>query len=152
VSFSFAVLLAAMFHAGIGVAAGSRAATLGSAVLRSLLASAASTTALTALWIFAADWFRAFALAHVAYLALVVTVPMMAATALAIRAIAPNAWLSPQRSATVLAIGLLPAIVGFYATHIEPGRLRVDHQQLLLDHTLSTTTPGDLRIGVIGDV
>jgi predicted MPP superfamily phosphohydrolase len=90
---------------------------------------------------------RSFGVVHLVYLALVVSVPMVGA-ALVVRSVAGEALARPWAAAGVLLV--LPAAVGWYATHVEPYRLRVDRASLALDPRRA----GDdtIRIGVLSDL
>lgn len=145
--FSTTLLLLAVVHAVVGVATAQRFDRTAHRVSAGLGAAAATTTLTSVIWVLATDWFRIFALAHVAYLSATVTVPLLAAVALvtAARTRAAN----PRRSsglAAVGAVGILPAALGLYATHIEPKLLRVDQHEFVAD------TESGFRIGVMSDV
>lgn len=88
----------------------------------------------------------AFALAHLGYLALVLTVPLAALGlgALALRRGAPRL----VRAAIV--VSLLPAGLGYYATHVEPYRLRVDHHVVAVDP--ARAGDDEVTIGVLADL
>ncbi len=84
---------------------------------------------------------------HLLYLALVVTLPMLAAAGVVL----PRARRSarPPRALTavlVLVSTVVPA-VGFYATHVEPYRLRVDRVTIV-----TPLVDEPVRIGVLADV
>ena len=87
-----------------------------------------------------------FALAHLLYLVLVVTVPMVGV------GLAALAW---RRGAArwvwgVVVAALVPAALGVYATHVEPYRLTVDRAVLAVDPARA----GDdqVRIAVLADL
>lgn len=127
------------------------ATTFTGAAVRGLGAAASSTIAVTLPWRSAAPWFDHFALAHVAYLAITVTVPVIAAAGLFLRWRADQPFLASRGVAVSLFLALLPAVIGVYATHIEPGRLEVDHHELRLGTSgAAATTP--IRVAVLADV
>ncbi len=106
---------------------------------------------ITLVWRSQTAWFDLFALAHVAYLGLVVTVPAMAAVALLARQRTPLPHLRARSVGIVLIIGLLPAAVGVYATHLEPRWLRTDRHTIRLSGAGVDAAPA-LRIAVMADV
>jgi predicted MPP superfamily phosphohydrolase len=87
---------------------------------------------------------RFFGLVHLAYLGVTVAVPMVGA-AVAVRAVAgplPAPW-------TVAAVVLLlPAPVGWYATHVEPHRLTVDRAG---DDPVTIGVLSDLQTNHVGE-
>lgn len=97
---------------------------------------------------------RMFGVIHYAYLVGVVSLPMLGVAA------GVAMWRVPkQRGARdgwrlvpwlMVALLLLPAPIGFYATHVEPGWLRVDH----LDVVLPVARDGDdpVSVGVMADL
>lgn len=121
-----------------GAGLGRRATLVGGAVVAG--ASAAATLG--------AGWYHQdrFAMAHAAYLAITVSLPMLAVGLLG--------WSWRRGAATwvrpALAVLLLPVPVGIYATHVEPHWLRVDHLEASVDRRRA----GDdaVTVGVIGDL
>ncbi len=85
-----------------------------------------------------------FALAHFAYLLVVVTLPMWGGGLLAMR------WVVDRTHRVALgliaAAMILPAIFGYFATHVAPNRLRIDRVALELDDSVA------IRIGVFADL
>lgn len=151
VGFSTAVLLLAFAHAGVGLAAARSATSFRAAAVRALAVAGGSTVVVSLVWRGQAPWFDLFALAHVAYLGLVVTVPAMAAVALLARQRTPLPHLRTRSVGIVLVIGLLPAAVGVYATHLEPQWLRTDRHTIRLSGAGVDAAPA-LRIAVMADV
>ena len=87
-----------------------------------------------------------FGLAHLLYLSAVLTVPLIGVVVLVTRA-----WSRPTGAALLLgALMVLPAAVGWYATHIAPFRLQVDEVQVSLDPDRAGEQP--VRIGVLSDL
>lgn len=95
---------------------------------------------------------RIWGVIHLAYLALVVSAPLLGA-ALAVRVVTGTvsaAW------AIVALPLLLPAAVGWYATQVEPYRLRVDHRAVPVDSTrlgrcrVRIAVLADLQTGRVG--
>ncbi len=89
----------------------------------------------------------------VVYLDLVVTVPLVGAGVLVAAAVAHRRGRGPAatRPALVLAaLALVPAAVGYYATHLEPYRLRTDR----VDVELASRRRGEdpLVVGVLSDI
>jgi predicted MPP superfamily phosphohydrolase len=87
-----------------------------------------------------------FGLAHLLYLSAVLTVPLIGSGVLLTRV-----WSRPSGAALALgALMVLPAPVGWYATHVAPFRLRVDEVQVPVDQRRA----GDqtVRIGVLSDL
>lgn len=110
---------------------------------------AAATVALTV----RAGGVPLFAVVHLAYLGLTVTVPLLAV------GIAALGW---RRSASrpvwaLVVVGLLPAPLGLYATHVEPHRLRVDHHVVAVageragDDEVRIAVLADLQTNDVGD-
>jgi predicted MPP superfamily phosphohydrolase len=90
---------------------------------------------------------RFFGIVHLAYLGLVVSVPMVGLAAGA-RALAGRGSVAAQ--APIAVALLLPAAVGWYATHVAPFRLVVDRVSVPLDPARSGHQP--VRIGVLADL
>jgi predicted MPP superfamily phosphohydrolase len=89
----------------------------------------------------------AFSVAHLTYLTLVISVPL-----LGIGCIVAWWWaLRPRRGLLVAGTALLlPIPVGLYATHIAPFRL---HRDRVAVHVAAARAPtGTLRIGVLADI
>lgn len=89
---------------------------------------------------------RGFGLMHHAYLVGTVSIPMLGVAA---------AWVTWRRGtgalARVAAVALLlPAAVGFYATHVEPHWLRVDRVTVAVDPARAGDDP--VTIGVLADL
>ena len=144
--FSTALLLLAIIHAMAGIAAASRATKPIPATVVALVVAGASTIAATVVWLAATDWFGIFALSHVLYLAATVTVPVIAVAALGVAIRRRDDRVVARRWGAIGMLGLVPGVLGLYATHIEPGWLRVDRQELV------TATGTAFRIGVLADV
>ncbi len=84
---------------------------------------------------------------HLLYLALVVTLPMLAAAGVVLPSVRRSP--RPPRVLTVVLVlvsAVVPA-VGFYATHVEPYRLRVDRVTIV-----TPLVDEPVRIGVLADV
>jgi predicted MPP superfamily phosphohydrolase len=87
-----------------------------------------------------------FGLAHLLYLAAVLTVPLLGAAVWVARV-----WSRPSPSALVLAaVMLLPAPIGWYATHLAPYRLQVDGVEVPVDPARAGEQP--VRIAVLSDL
>lgn len=141
-SFTHAVLLGALGDAAVGVAVlvGARLVRhrpTGPAVLG--LAVAASAVGAVLQVAMVSD---GFGVLHVAYLWLFVTLPILGVAALATTTRADRL--------TVVAGGLLVllAVVGLYATHVEPYWLRVDRAEL----DVAAIEGRPVRIGVLADL
>ncbi len=146
VSFTHAVLLGALLDAFFGVAV-----LVGLPLVRRrrvglidvLLAGAAAGLGAVVQLLMVDDGFGHL---HVAYLYVFVTLPLIGLALLA-TALVPR--LRPRRPVLALsAVAALLAAVGFYATHIEPYRLRTDRVALDVPEV-----DGDpIRIGVLADL
>ena len=90
---------------------------------------------------------RFFGIAHVAYLGTVVSTPLIG-VALGARVVTSADLEDGGVAVAVLLV--LPAAVGWYATHVEPFRLRVDRVTLTLRGERAGADP--VRIGVIADL
>lgn len=88
-----------------------------------------------------------FGIVHLAYLGLVVSVPMVG-VALGARALATDTVTAPWAAGAIVLV--LPAAVGWYATHVEPYRLRVD--QVTVAVAVDRTGDDTVRIGVLADL
>lgn len=87
-----------------------------------------------------------FVIVHVAYLGVVVTLPIVAVGLLARTVRRPAArWVRPA-----LAVALLPVPIGIYATHVEPYWLRVDHLAVPLPAARAGSAP--VTVGVLSDL
>lgn len=90
-----------------------------------------------------------FGVTHIVYLAVVVSIPLTSFLLLG------TGWArlrgTKRRLANLnyilLAIGILPAGIGWYATHVEPDRLVTDSQTIVLGDTT-----GPIRVAVIADL
>jgi len=102
----------------------------------------------TGLVVLATRGLNIFGVAHLAYLAVVVTLPLLGA-ALAIRTATSDTDGRPVAGAAAAAL-LLPGIVGWYGTHVEPRRLRVERVEVELDEDRDGDDP--VRIGVLTDL
>ncbi len=97
-----------------------------------------------------------FGIAHVVYLAIVVTIPVAAGVLLAIgvrRLRTTNRQLA-RRNVAALLVAMLPAPLGYYATHIEPDRLITDRHTIAiadLAQPLKVAVLSDLQSPNIGD-
>lgn len=150
---TLALTLVAVASGGVGVAAAvgvSRGQALGARALLAAGGAAVLTGALAAVALVArAGGFPLFAVAHLAYLGLTLTVPLLAVGLAALagpighRTAARPVW-------ALLVVALLPAPVGVYATHVEPRRLRVDHHVVALDP--ERAGDDEVRIAVLADL
>jgi predicted MPP superfamily phosphohydrolase len=158
----------AVVTGGIGAWATLTAASRGSTTVRAVvqglrmtgLALLASSVGVVALAAFGP--LRTFGVIHHAYLAVTVSLPMVGAAGLAsslwritTRTAAERAGSSPgpgskAAAAALVSVLLVPAPFGFYATHVEPRWLRVDH----VDVVLEPERAGDdlVTIGVLSDL
>ena len=148
-----------------------RGATTLAATIKGLFVAGVAILAglVAVLGIAAATSLRMFGVMHYAYLAGTVSVPMVGAAGLvaafrnwmaerrATESTSSEAEGEPRRSrwsgvgaGAVIAILLLPAPVGFYATHIEPLWLRVDHIDVALDPSRAGDDP--VTIAVLSDL
>ncbi len=82
-----------------------------------------------------------FAVAHMAYLILCIGVPV-AAVLMILRATE-----APLGGRILLALGLLPALLGLYATHVAPFQLQIDRAEIG-----GPAAAAGLRIGVLSDL
>lgn len=92
----------------------------------------------------------AYGVVHLLYLLVTVAVPLIAIGLLSIRW-AAAAPIPGRRGCLVVAlVCLLPAPIGFWATHIEPGRLRTDY----FEHDVATIdrSTGPIRVAVLSDL
>jgi hypothetical protein len=109
---------------------------------------AAAIVGLALLVLIGTDEVGRFGALHLAYLALVVALPMLGLAVLA-RMLIDRA-LARRVALPVAAVLLLPAAVGGYATHVEPYRLRIDRATVALDPERAGAAP--IRIGVLADL
>lgn len=87
-----------------------------------------------------------FPVAHLAYLVAVLALPALGLAALVAVLVRRGA-----RVVAVVAVAMvLPALVGFYATHVEPNALDVDRASLELPAARAGDDP--LRVGVLADL
>lgn len=163
-----AVLIAIAIGTGlVGVVVVVRSSRSGSsdldAIIRGLLACA--TVALVAfvavtLVALTTDHLRAFGIIHHLYLVGTVSVPLVGLAGVFVvwkgRSRGSDGALPAAASPTstvavaLVALLLLPAPIGFYATHVEPLWLRVDHVDVAVD---PERTGGDpITIGVLADL
>ena len=101
--------------------------------------------ALAALWAWGVDS-RPFSAAHVAYLGLVVSVPMLG---LGLAVSTARGRAQPKMALVAVAL-LLPVPVGWYATHWAPFALEVDRAEVALPP--ARAGQGPVRIGVLSDL
>lgn len=93
-----------------------------------------------------ADHLRVFGVMHHVYLVATISVPLLGVA---------GAWASWRRGGTTVArvlsvLLLVPAPIGFYATHVEPLWLRVDHLTVPVDPSRAGDDP--VTIGVLADL
>ena len=139
------LLIVAVGAAGAGVVAGAVVRPWPLAMVAALAASGAATlVGVVAVRLFS-QVLGFFGLVHALYLAAVVTVPLIAATGLVAGRWARSDLTGPIPR-LMLAAGLVPAALGYYATHVEPNRLVTDRQVVTVDHD------ADLRVGVMADL
>lgn len=154
---TLALTVVAVVSGLAGVAAATWASRGGTLRGGGLAAGAAANTLVGVLAVVALAGIAAgrslFPVVHLAYLGLTVSVPLLAVGigALAVVREAPRAvW-------TVVAVGLLPAPIGIYATHVEPYRLRVDQHVVVLDperagdDEITVAVLADLQTNHVGD-
>ncbi|MEM7141374.1 MAG: metallophosphoesterase [Actinomycetota bacterium] len=145
--FSTAILILAFLHAGAGIWAARPATSLREAVLRSVGGAALTTVGAVIAFEIATEGFDFFAAIHVLYLAACVTVPAIATAGWVARLRGSPGYLAGRRPAVLLTAALVPAMLGVYATHIEPYWLRVDRVELTV-----TGLDAEIRLGVLADV
>ncbi|HEU5151871.1 MAG TPA: metallophosphoesterase [Iamia sp.] len=93
--------------------------------------------------------FVMFTVAHLAYLGVTVTVPLLA-VGLAAVAGPVGRRTAPRPVWAVLAVALLPVPVGVYATHVAPHRLRVEEVAVAVDP--ARAGDDEVRIAVLADL
>ncbi len=119
------------------------------AIGRGLIATGAAAAAgllVVSLVALATDHLRAFGIIHLLYLVGTVSVPMVGVAG------ATVIWSRRPGITTVALVVLLlvSAPVGFYATHVEPLWLRVDHVDVAVDGARAGDDP--VKIGVLADL
>ena len=90
-----------------------------------------------------------FGVVHVFYLAIVVSLPLTSFSLFLIgwARLRPTKRRLANLNYMLLFLGMLPAAFGYYATHIEPDRLQVDTQTILLSDVAAP-----IRIAVLSDL
>lgn len=90
--------------------------------------------------------FALFSLAHLAYLGVTVTLPLLAV------GLGVLAWRrsAPRPMWALVVAGLLPAPLGWYATHVEPMALRVD--EVVVPVAAERAGDDEVRIAVLADL
>jgi predicted MPP superfamily phosphohydrolase len=146
-SLSLLLVAVASAGAGVAVAARHRARPLGWSTVLLGAGGAAAVGGLVGVVLLLRDGLGAvWPLIHLVYLAATTTVPLLALGlgVLAVRRSAPRVlW-------AVLVVALLPAPLGFYASHVEPFRLRVDHHDVAVDR--ARAGDDEVRIAVLADL
>jgi uncharacterized protein len=137
--------------AGLGAAAvASRGREVGTRAVLAAVVVAAAIGALAAVPV----GLRAhlFGLAHLAYLGITVTVPLLAVGLAVLAGVAARSvrGRAPRTLWVVVVLGLLPVPVGVYATHVEPYRLRVDRHVVAVDP--ERAGDDEVRIAVLADL
>jgi predicted MPP superfamily phosphohydrolase len=89
-----------------------------------------------------------FGVTHLAYLGVVVTLPLLG-LALAVRTLTSSTDGRPVAGAVAAAL-LVPGVVGWYGTHVEPRRLQVEQVAVAVDGDRDGDDP--VRIGVLTDL
>lgn len=143
-AFTIAALLAGLVGAAV---VWSTNADQGVARIAVMALSAAAMVGTMAVVALAPGGLRFFGIAHIGYLGLVVSTPLLG-LALGTRAVTSTDL--SNGGAVLAALLVLPAAVGWYATHVEPYRLRVDRVGLSLREERAGVDP--VRIGVIADL
>lgn len=115
-----------------------------SAVLRALVVSGALVGA--GLVVAVASGIGPFGVAHLLYLAVVVTVPIIGTAVLGGRVAAR----ASTAAVVAGAVMLVPVPVGVYATHVAPYRLVVDHERVHLPQERAGDDP--VRIAILSDL
>lgn len=87
-----------------------------------------------------------FGTVHLAYLGATLAVPMLGLAVIARSLRRPR----PRSVVVVGAVLVVPGLLGFYATHIEPYRLRVTSVSVLVDRSRQGNDP--IRIAVFADI
>jgi predicted MPP superfamily phosphohydrolase len=144
-----AVTVAAVVAGAVGAAVVSRWAARGTVLgTLALGLGAAAAVGLVALLLLVPVGLRPFGVVHLAYLGLVVSVPMIG-VAVAVAAIRGDS--ASSRGLAVAAVLLvLPAALGWYATHVEPYRLTVERVRVPVAADRAGDDP--VRIGVLADL
>lgn len=141
------VALVSVVGGGAAATVASRRGRVGPGAVLAAVGTAATVGALAAVVLVARSGFlAAFDLVHLLYLGVTVTGPLLAIGlgVLARRRSAPR-WVW-----AVVAVALLPAPFGFYATHVEPTWLRVDHHAVAVDP--ARAGDDEVRIAVLADL
>ena len=89
-----------------------------------------------------------FGVLHLAYLGLVLAIPLLGLGVLV--RIGLDRELARRAALPTAAVLLLPAVIGWYATHVEPYRLRIDRVQVPVAAERAGNSP--VRIGVLADL
>jgi len=153
---TLSLTVAAVVSAAAGVGAAALASRRGSVGSRTVLAAGGAAAAVgvlaAAALVVRSGAFALFGLVHLAYLGLTVTVPLLAVglAVLAVAAVRGGRAAPPKALWAVVVLGLVPAPVGAYATHVEPGRLRVDHHVVAVDP--ERAGDDEVRIAVLADL
>lgn len=146
---SLALLVVAVVAGAAGVAVASRAGRgpVGwSVVLLAMVGAGAAGVVGGAVLVAGEGTTSFWDLLHLGYLGVTVTGPLLA-VGLGILAVRRSA---PRGLGAVLVVALLPAPLGFYATHVEPYRLRVDHHVVAVDP--ARAGDDEVRIAVLADL
>jgi hypothetical protein len=147
-SVTLGVTVAAIVAGGVGAWVAWRSTRdLGGTRTTATALAAVAVVAAVSLVVLVAVGLRSFGMVHLAYLVLVVSVPIVGVT-LGLRAATTDTLARPWAAVAVLLIS--PAAVGWYATHVEPYRLRVDRASLAVGPGRSGGDP--IRIGVLADL
>lgn len=143
------VTFAAVLAGGVGSGVVWRTSGDGGGAGRSVALGLAATgaVALVALLVMVPGGLRFFGVAHLLYLVTTVAVPMTG-VALAVRALTGDAL--PRVAGLAALALLLPAAVGWYASHVAPFRLQVERVTLALPD--GRAGDGPVRIGVLADL
>ncbi|HWJ62040.1 MAG TPA: metallophosphoesterase [Acidimicrobiales bacterium] len=149
-SWTLALVAAGIALVGVAAVVGTAIRAEGRLGLRSLVLPAAVLAAATAIaGIVAAEAARFstfFAAAHLLYLVVAIAVPAAALAVLVAAAVRGATW--PVWA--VAAVLVLPAPVGWYATHVAPYRLRVERADVALPEERTGRDP--VRVGVLSDL
>lgn len=113
-----------------------------------LATAAAALVTVTGLVALATQGLSIFGVAHLAYLGAVLTLPLLG-VALAVRTLTSSGEGRPVAGAVAAAL-LVPGVVGWYGTHVEPRRLQVEQVVVAVDGDREGDDP--VRIGVLTDL
>lgn len=91
---------------------------------------------------------RRFGVLHLAYLGLVLAVPLVGLGVLA--RVGVDRALARRVALPTAAVLLLPAVIGWYGTHVEPYRLRIDRVPVPVAADRAGSSP--VRVGVLADL